>query len=174
MKNGFLTFDQKTCLSSYTVSTLQAFIITTCIRFLPNFLIYEKCLFHQSKEEVPVMKKKLILKVLFKCILVSSQERSNIIRRTHQRCSLSNSSLRAETRTCQAGMLKTYSQLRSTPPHLIYTALTVYSKQIFPEMKQCGLSSNSYIHVSVSDLYIPTIGLPILLQENWRIDRGNI
>jgi hypothetical protein len=25
---------------------------------------------------------------------------------------------------------------------------------------------NSYIHVSVTDLYIPTIGLPILLQEN--------
>jgi hypothetical protein len=27
-------------------------------------------------------------------------------------------------------------------------------------------SPNSYIHVSVSNLYIPTIGLPILLQEN--------
>jgi hypothetical protein len=27
-------------------------------------------------------------------------------------------------------------------------------------------SPNSYIHVSVSDLYIPLIGLPILLQEN--------
>jgi hypothetical protein len=37
-----------------------------------------------------------------------------------------------------------------------------------------GLSSNSYIHVSVSDLNIPTIGLPILLQENSWIDRGNI
>jgi hypothetical protein len=32
----------------------------------------------------------------------------------------------------------------------------------------------SYIHVSVSDLNIPTIGLPILLQENRWTDRGNI
>ncbi len=42
---------------------------------------------------------------------------------------------------------------------------TENSNQIFPEMKLCGLVSNSYVHVSVSDLYIPTIGLPILLQE---------
>ncbi len=33
---------------------------------------------------------------------------------------------------------------------------------------------NSYIHVSVSDLYHPMIGLPILLQENSWTDRGNI
>ncbi len=31
-----------------------------------------------------------------------------------------------------------------------------------------------FIHVSVSDLYIPTIGLPILLQENVWTDTGNI
>ncbi len=29
-----------------------------------------------------------------------------------------------------------------------------------------GLVPNSYIHISVSDFYIPKIGLPILLQEN--------
>ncbi len=29
-----------------------------------------------------------------------------------------------------------------------------------------GLSPSLHIHVSVSDLFIPTIGLPILLQEN--------
>jgi hypothetical protein len=29
-----------------------------------------------------------------------------------------------------------------------------------------GYSPNSYIHVSLSDLYIPGIGLPILLQDN--------
>ncbi len=51
---------------------------------------------------------------------------------------------------------------------------TENSKQIFPEMKLHNLSPNSYIHVSVSDLYILTIGLPILLQENRRTDRGNI
>jgi hypothetical protein len=29
-----------------------------------------------------------------------------------------------------------------------------------------GLSPNFHIHVSVSDLYIPTIDLPVLLQED--------
>ncbi len=35
---------------------------------------------------------------------------------------------------------------------------TENSKQIFSEMKLCGLLPNFYILVSVSDLYIPTIG----------------
>jgi hypothetical protein len=39
-------------------------------------------------------------------------------------------------------------------------------KQIFPEKELRGLSPNFHIHVSVSDLYIPMIGLPILLREN--------
>jgi hypothetical protein len=39
---------------------------------------------------------------------------------------------------------------------------TENSKQIFPEKELCGLRSNFLIHVSVSDLYIPTIGLPIM------------
>ncbi len=49
------------------------------------------------------------------------------------------------------------------------TAKTAYrnSKQI-PRNEMRGLSPNSYIHVSVSDLYIPTVGLPILLQQNRR------
>jgi hypothetical protein len=42
------------------------------------------------------------------------------------------------------------------------------------KMKLHGLSPNSYIHVYVSYLYIPTIALPNLLQENWWTDRGNI
>jgi hypothetical protein len=29
---------------------------------------------------------------------------------------------------------------------------------MFPEKELCGLSPNFHIHVSVSDLYIPTIG----------------
>jgi hypothetical protein len=37
-------------------------------------------------------------------------------------------------------------------------------KQLFPEKELRGRSPNFHIHVSVSDLYIPTIGLPILLQ----------
>jgi hypothetical protein len=49
-----------------------------------------------------------------------------------------------------------------------YTARlnTESSKQIFPEKELRGRSPNSYIHVSVSDLFLPTIGLPILLQDN--------
>jgi hypothetical protein len=47
-------------------------------------------------------------------------------------------------------------------------------KQIFPEMKLWGLVPNSYIHVSVSDLYIPIIGMPILMQQYRWTDRGNI
>jgi hypothetical protein len=41
------------------------------------------------------------------------------------------------------------------------------SKQIFPEMKLHGLVPNFYIHVSVCDLYFPTIGPPILLYCVW-------
>ncbi len=48
------------------------------------------------------------------------------------------------------------------------------SKQIFSEKVLLGLSRNFHIYVSVSDLYIPTIGLPILLQENMWTDPGNI
>ncbi len=42
---------------------------------------------------------------------------------------------------------------------------TEISKQIFPEKEYRGLSPNFHIHSSVSDLYIPTIGLPIVLEE---------
>jgi hypothetical protein len=37
-----------------------------------------------------------------------------------------------------------------------------------------GLSPNSYIHVSVSDLYIPMNGQPILLQVNRWTDHENV
>jgi hypothetical protein len=39
------------------------------------------------------------------------------------------------------------------------------SNQIFPEKKLRCHSSNLHIHVSVSDIYIPTTDLPILLLE---------
>jgi hypothetical protein len=45
---------------------------------------------------------------------------------------------------------------------------------VFPEMKLCGLVPNSYIHVSVSYLYIPKIGLSIWLQQNRQTDPSNI
>jgi hypothetical protein len=45
---------------------------------------------------------------------------------------------------------------------------TEIPKQIFPEKEYWGLSPNFHIHASVSDLYIPTIDLPILLEEIYR------
>ncbi len=51
---------------------------------------------------------------------------------------------------------------------------TENSKQVFPGKELRGYSPNSYIHVSMSDLYIPLIGLTILLQENRWAERGNI
>jgi hypothetical protein len=48
------------------------------------------------------------------------------------------------------------------------------SKLILTEKELRGYSPNSYIHFSVSDLYIPLIGLPILLQENRWTERWDI
>jgi hypothetical protein len=45
-------------------------------------------------------------------------------------------------------------------------------KQIFPEKEYRGLSPNFHIHVSVSELYIPTMGLPALLEEICRLILG--
>ncbi len=44
---------------------------------------------------------------------------------------------------------------------------------VFPEKELRGLSPNVHIHVSVSDLYIPTFGPLIFLQQNRQTDRGN-
>jgi hypothetical protein len=49
--------------------------------------------------------------------------------------------------------------------HTLQRTNTVNWKQIFPEKQLPGHSPNIHIHVSVSDLYIPTIDLPVLLQE---------
>ena len=38
-------------------------------------------------------------------------------------------------------------------------------KRISPEKEYRGLIPNFHIHVSVSELYIPTMGLPFLLEE---------
>ncbi len=63
-------------------------------------------------------------------------------------------------------------------PHILYNvqifSLIQYTlqrqnaenlKQIFSEKEYRGLSPNFHIHVSVSELYIPTLGLPFLLEE---------
>ncbi len=64
--------------------------------------------------------------------------------------------------------------LPSCNMHALQGQYTENSKQIIAEMKLRGLSPNSYIHVSVSILYILTIGLPILLQENMWTYCGNV
>ncbi len=51
---------------------------------------------------------------------------------------------------------------------------TENSKHLFPEKELRGHSPNSYIHISVCDLYIPSVGLHILLQENRWTDPVNI
>ncbi len=52
---------------------------------------------------------------------------------------------------------------------------TKNSRQIFPENELRGASPNFHIYVSVRDfLYIPTIGLPILLQKNMWTNSWNI
>ncbi len=56
--------------------------------------------------------------------------------------------------------------------HTLQRTNTENSKQIFPEKELRGHSPNFHYHVSVSDLYIPTIDLPILLQEILHVDRS--
>jgi hypothetical protein len=48
------------------------------------------------------------------------------------------------------------------------------SNYVFPEIKVSGLVPSFHIHSSVSDLYTPRIGPPILLQPKRQTDRGNI
>jgi hypothetical protein len=52
----------------------------------------------------------------------------------------------------------------------------VFPKMIllFPKQNYNVLSPSSYTHISVRDLYISRIGLPILLQENMWTDPRNI
>jgi hypothetical protein len=56
------------------------------------------------------------------------------------------------------------------PCTLLQRTNTENLKQILPEKELGGHSPTFHIHMSVSDLYIPTIDLPILLQENMRAD----
>jgi hypothetical protein len=47
-------------------------------------------------------------------------------------------------------------------------------KLLFPKQNFNVLSPSSYTHISVRDLYISRIGLPILLQGNMWTDPGSI
>ncbi len=58
-----------------------------------------------------------------------------------------------------------------------YTAKTQYRKFKTNTPRKGiarSLSHNFHIYVSLIDLYIPTIGLPILLQENMWADPGDM
>jgi hypothetical protein len=62
--------------------------------------------------------------------------------------------------------------LLSPQVHIVHcTENPVY---VFPEMELWDLDPNSYINVSVIDLYIPRIGLPIWLQQNRQTNSENI
>jgi hypothetical protein len=56
------------------------------------------------------------------------------------------------------------------------TLCAVHENPIYvsPEMKLRGFVPNTYIRVSVIDLYILRIGLPIWLQQNRKTNPGNI
>jgi hypothetical protein len=60
--------------------------------------------------------------------------------------------------------------------HETFQHSRIRSKEILKVLQKelRGLSPNFHIHVSVSDLVIPTIGPPIFLQQKRRTDRGNI
>jgi hypothetical protein len=47
-------------------------------------------------------------------------------------------------------------------------------KLLFPNQTYNVLSPSSYTLISVRDLYISKIGLPVLLDENMWTDHGNI
>ncbi len=56
-------------------------------------------------------------------------------------------------------------QVRQVTSYTAKTKNTEISKQIFPEKEYRGLGPNVHINASVSDLYISTISLSILLEE---------
>ncbi len=45
---------------------------------------------------------------------------------------------------------------------------------VFPEKELRGQGTNFHIYVSVSDVYIPSIGLHVFLQQNRQTDRRTI
>ncbi len=58
--------------------------------------------------------------------------------------------------------------VRIQSKYLVPIYVFLEMKLLFPKQNFNVLSPSSYIHISVRDLYISRIGLPILLQENIR------
>jgi hypothetical protein len=71
---------------------------------------------------------------------------------------------------CSVGRMR-LGEILTVPylEHALQRHCTKNVKKIFPDVKLRGLVPNS-----VSDLYISTIGPPILLQQKRWTDRGNI
>jgi hypothetical protein len=68
-------------------------------------------------------------------------------------------------------IIKTYHTANEGPVRIQYKCpVPIYAflemKILFPEQNYNVLSPSSCSHISVRDLYISRIGLPILLQEN--------
>jgi hypothetical protein len=61
--------------------------------------------------------------------------------------------------------VKSWSHIRICIETTLQRQNTEISKQIFPEKEYRGLSPNFHIHASVSESYIPTIGLTVLLEK---------
>jgi hypothetical protein len=76
--------------------------------------------------------------------------------------------------TSQSKLLASCFAKHQLQPYALQRHNTGNSKQIFLEKELRGYSPNSCVHVSVSDLYIPLIGLPVQLQENRWTERGYI
>jgi hypothetical protein len=62
--------------------------------------------------------------------------------------------------------------------HIMFLTDSVHCTEnriyVFPEQELHGLSPNSFIHVSVIDLYFTTIGPHIWLLQNRQTDPGNM
>ncbi len=57
---------------------------------------------------------------------------------------------------------------------LVHNYVFTEMKLLFPKQNHNVLSPSSYTHVSVRNLYISRIGLPILLQGNMWTGPGNV
>jgi hypothetical protein len=70
---------------------------------------------------------------------------------------------------CEFPLILFMYSLQTGRPHVLAATLQRQNaenlKQIFPEKEYRGLNPNFNIHVSVSELYILTMGLPFLLEE---------
>jgi hypothetical protein len=69
--------------------------------------------------------------------------------------------------------IKTHKRLNFTQPACMHFR-KIGGHSLFPKQNVNVLSPNFHIHVSVSDIYIPRIGLPILLQPNRETGPDNV